>query len=139
MLVGILLGIVIWQIVVIVGFAISGQNEDCGLTIGMLIPYLLVNGIMFIYKFISLIIYNKNYTMCTIRTKKRENDNCIMSCIAIKLKDIQKYYSVNDDSDYYIKIYDNFTGFKSCPSEKITNIRKNGWFCQEWVNNNLVK
>lgn len=134
-----LLGAVIWQMLVFIALLISGEDEEMTVKIAMIVPYTIFSIFAIIYKKVVLSYYQKNYSLCSLWKKQEKGDHPYFGGIAIKNKDIGKYYHEDDDGEYYINVYQDGKNFKSIPYEKMTKIRKNGWFCQKWVDENFLK
>lgn len=143
MIIGILIGIGIWQLVVMVVCLVSGQDEEKPLIAGMIVPWLLFSGFAIIYKKARLSYYRKNYSLCSLYDAQEEEPYFYFGGIGIKNKDINKYFQ-EGEYDFFIRITGLGKDFKSIPRETITTIRKNairkdGYFDQEWVDDHFKK
>lgn len=134
----VLLGMVIWQILVMVICLVSGQDEEKTGIAGMIIPWILLSIAGTIYKKVKLSYYRKNYSLCSFYRHTEKEEFGYHGGVGIKTKDIGKYYQ-KGENDYYINVYQDGKNWKSPPYETITKIRKNGSFCQEFVDTNFKK
>lgn len=139
MLVGIIVGIIIWQLVGF-GVLLVTDDEEKTAIVGVVIPWAIFGGCMIVVKKIRLAYYKKNYSLCSLYGTQEDGkpDHGYFGGIAIKNKDIDKYYRQGENK-YYVNVYKSGKEFKSCPYETMTKIRKNGWFCQQWVDENFKK
>lgn len=138
MLVGILIGILVWQLVGFVVLLITNDEEKVAI-VGVVIPWAIFGACFMVYKKIRLTYYKKNYSLCAFYSTKDECEPMgHHGGVGIKNRDISKYYQ-SGENKYYIHVYRNGKDFKSAPDETITTIRKNGYFCQEWVDENFKK
>lgn len=138
MVMGILIGMLLWQILVMIVCLLNGQNEEKTGIVGMAIPWLILNCIGFIYRKTTLVYYKKKYSSCDLYGTENDKPYFFFGSIGIKNKDIDKYYKEGENK-YYIKIIRNGKDFKNTPYETMTTIRKNGFVCQEWVDKNFKK
>jgi hypothetical protein len=134
----ILLGMIIWQSIAFIALCLSGEDEDTTMRVGCGIPLLIFNGVMFILKIIRRTYIRKNYVMVHIWNEKgSDNKPLFLSNVRVKKNELHKYYT-RGENKYYIEEWK--PEWKSIEnSENIKRVRKNGWFCQDWVNSNLVK
>lgn len=138
MIIGILIGIAIWQLVILAVYMITDQDEEKIAITGMLVPWLLLSGLAMIYVWIRLTYNRKNYSLCSLYGTQNEQPYFYSNNIGIKNKDIDKYFQ-EGENEYFIRITKNGKVFQTTPYETITSIRKNGFLCQEWVDKNFKK
>lgn len=137
MIIGILIGIGIWQLVGLGVCLMTDQDEEKVAIAGILVPYLILSGLGVIYKKARLAYFRKNYSWCVLYRHKEAKEHSVHGC-AIRNKDIDKYFH-KGENEYYIKIIRTGKDWKSAPYETITKVRKNGFLCQEWVDKNFKK
>lgn len=138
MLIGILIGILVWQLVGFVVLLVTDDEEKTAI-VGVVIPWAIFGGCMIVYKKIKFAHFKKNYSVCSFySTKDNGEEFGHHGGVGIKNKDIPKYFQKGENK-YYINIYRSGKECKSLPYETVTTIRKNGYFCQEWVDENFKK
>lgn len=134
----ILLGMVAWQLITFVVLIISDENEEAIMRTGCGLPLLIINVVMFVLRFIRRLHIRKNYIVAHIYNEKGSDGKPVfISNVRVKKNTLYKYYT-KGENQYYIE---QFTPQGKCieNQDNIKKVRKNGWFCQEWINNNLVK
>ena len=133
-----LAGILIWQVIIFIVDIISDENEELMCRIGMLLPWLIASGFISIVRNILKYYVKHNYILYNIYNAKAANEKVMyLETVRVKNGTDNNYYQEGENK-FYIKKRD--INFEATPSwDKITHIRKNGWYNQEWVNENLKK
>lgn len=134
----ILLGIIIWQIVTFIVMCVTNENEEIATRVGCGLSLMIFNSIMFILRFIRRIYIRRNYTLAIIWDEKGSGEKLTqVNRVRIKKGTFKNYYS-KGENQYYIEGF-NPTWKAIEREDNIKHIRKNGWYCQDWINENLIK
>ena len=111
-----LIGIVIYQLICMVVYIITSEDDNIMATMGMLIPFAIWNYLIrpVIYK-VVLTYYRKNYNCYRFcYTKADGTKDKYLSTFYASIKNI-KDFSQNENDKYYIELIKNGKDFKSVP------------------------
>jgi hypothetical protein len=135
----ILLGMFIWQSIAFIVLCLSGEDEDIVMRVGCGFPLVFYNSIMWIVKIIRRYYIRKHYTMAHIWKAGGCDDGSpsFLSNVRVKKNELNLYYKKGENSFYIEEWVPEWKTIES--SENIKRVNKNGWFCQAWVQTNLVK
>ena len=130
----ILLGVITWQMVTLIVLVVTNEDEDKVIRIGCGLPLVIANSIMWVLRVVRKKYIRKNYELVHIFN---ENGNFIKN-VRVKKGTLHKYYHKGENK-YYIEEFIPKINQSVEHADKITKVEENGWFCQEWINENLVK
>ena len=111
-----LIGIVIYQLICMIVYVVTNENDNVMSIMGMLIPLAIWNYLIgpVIYK-IVLIYYRKNYNcyrFCyTKQDGTKDKDLCVFYANAKNIKSL----SQNENDQYYVELVKKGKSFKSIP------------------------
>lgn len=132
-------GIVVWQIIIFLCFEIS-RDEDKTLVFSCSMIYLpLKLVVIFLNKIRITYIRKTNVILYIYFREKDKEKNTLIHVARINKRKINKYYNINDNTKHFVTaIYDMKNKYPE-NVDSLDKVRKNGWWSQEWVNNNLIK
>lgn len=111
-----IIGIIIYQIICMIVYLITNENDNVMAIMGMLIPFAIWNYLIqpIVYK-VVLSYYRKNYNCYRFcYTIKNGMKDKTLGTFYAKTKDI-KDFSQNENDKYYIELVRNGKEFKSIP------------------------
>jgi hypothetical protein len=134
----ILFGMIIWQTITFIVLFVTHEDDNAVAYTGCGLPLLIFNGIMIVLKIIRKIYIRKNYIMAIIWNEKGSDGKPMsLGRVRVKRGTIDKYYAKGENQYYIGEFTPEWKSFEN--EENIKHIRKNGWYCQEWINENIVK
>lgn len=134
----ILLGMVIWQAITLIVLFVSNENDEATIYTGCGLPLLIFNLIILALKFIRRIYIRRNYFMAIVWNEKGSDGKPLsLGRVRVKKGTINKYYAKGENKYYLEEFNPTWKSYEN--EENIKHVRKNGWYCQEWVDENLVK
>ncbi|MDF2879459.1 MAG: hypothetical protein K0R54_16 [Clostridiaceae bacterium] len=134
----VLLGITIWQLITFVVLIVTNEDDDKTIITGCGLPLIIFNSGIFVLKFIRKIYIRKYYVLAHIRNEKgADGKEVFINNVRVRRNQLQNYYTKGENK-YYIEQFESENNSIEY-HENIKKVIDNGWYCQEWINKNLVK
>lgn len=105
-----LIGVVAWQIICMIVYEVSGENDFVLVWVGLFIPACVLSGVALIYRKLCLVWCKKHLNGYRIYHK----GSVYVSQIYMTDKQAEKLYN-EGESDYYIKRFSDGATWKSVP------------------------
>ena len=126
----------VWQGTTCIAFIVTNEDEGITALVGAGLAIVVLCGVVKCVRAIYKALLSLTHKAFTIRHK--DGDTCNSSYpvahVRIRKRDINKYY-LEGENDYFIKPSD----WHPFNCDNIRKVRKNGWFCQRWVDKNVLK
>ena len=135
----IVIGAIAWQIITFGFYFISKQDEEKSMIVATLIPFSLAFISYRTFKYLYDFYIDKFYVSSKVNIRGISDWRSMSDQFRVKRSSLGKYYtSPTEDNQAYLS-FDGYKQWKPSNCDSITKVNKNGWFDQEWVNNNLLK